>query len=444
MWAHYDKLYVENSKLPGYLRGCPKLTFSHMNPSSTEKMRVKLATQVFSRSVAKGLEYYSSRGASGLQDVKATVDFTLKMNDLFDALNRSHPKEELRQSSKDLRVLASSLHWLNTWERELVSGTISREDFLTESTAEGLRVTILSAIQLSKYLLETCGFNYVLTAKFNQDVLKRFFGIIRQAAGQNEHPSMPTFLQLYNMLSIYSLIKPPKFGNCEVQNANEPQFLALSDFTSAFQVDCEQETKLEELKRKLDGLVDADVECEEAFAHVFTSEGRGLEHFDDGAVLASGTVAFSFPGWRKRDWDALGTVIACEKTGSEESESETGAGVTETREGYCSHTVIRTREQRNLGHDISIPQERWEHLMAQPKDFLFVREAGNAIWGVHNLYNTSITGTPCHRFLHKEGIPPSVEKRALTPRKLDALRRPVFVVVLCWEKLLAKCASQWH
>ncbi|KAL3203075.1 hypothetical protein MRX96_042171 [Rhipicephalus microplus] len=100
--------------------------------------------------------------------------------------------------------------------------------------------------------------------------------------------------------------------------------------------------------------------------------------------------------------------------------------------------------ERNLGHDISIPQERWEHLMAQPKDFLFVREAGNAIWGVHNLYNTSITGTPCHRFLHKEGIPPSVEKRALTPRKLDALRRPVFVVVLCWEKLLAKCASQWH
>ncbi|KAH8037683.1 hypothetical protein HPB51_015728 [Rhipicephalus microplus] len=78
---------------------------------------------------------------------------------------------------------------------------------------------------------------------------------------------------------------------------------------------------------------------------------------------------------------------------------------------------------RNLGHGISIPEERWEHLMAQPKDSLFVREAAKAIWGVHNLYNRSITGTPCRRFLHKEGGPPSVEKRALTPRKLDALRR---------------------
>lgn len=92
-------------------------------------------------------------------------------------------------------------------------------------------MTILSAIDLSKYLLETCGFKYVLTAKFNRDVLERFFGIIRQAAGQNENFSMPTFLQPYNMLSIYSLIRPPKLGNCEVQNANEPQFLALSDFT---------------------------------------------------------------------------------------------------------------------------------------------------------------------------------------------------------------------
>ncbi|KAL3207720.1 hypothetical protein MRX96_039559 [Rhipicephalus microplus] len=56
------------------------------------------------------------------------------------------------------------------------------------------------------------------------------------------------------------------------------------------------------------------------------------------------------------------------------------------------------------------------------EEFPFLREAAKAIWGVHNLYNRSITGTPCRRFLHKEGGPPSVEKRALTPRKLDALR----------------------
>lgn len=35
-------------------------------------------------------------------------------------------------------------------------------------------------------------------------------------------------------------------------------------------------------------------------ATTLAGEVRGLEHFDDGAVLASGTAAFSFPGWRKR------------------------------------------------------------------------------------------------------------------------------------------------
>ncbi|KAH9384312.1 hypothetical protein HPB48_026305 [Haemaphysalis longicornis] len=72
MWAHYEKVYAEDTKLPGYIRGCAKLTFSHMNLSNTEKLRVKLATQVFSRSVAKGLEYYSSGGVSGLQDARCT------------------------------------------------------------------------------------------------------------------------------------------------------------------------------------------------------------------------------------------------------------------------------------------------------------------------------------------------------------------------------------
>ncbi|EEC05046.1 hypothetical protein IscW_ISCW004549, partial [Ixodes scapularis] len=90
-------------------RACPKLTFSHLYPSSTEKMRVKLATQVFSLSVAKGLEFYSNRGTAGLGNVQGTIDFTVRMNNLFDALNRRHPKQGLELGGKDFKVLESSL-----------------------------------------------------------------------------------------------------------------------------------------------------------------------------------------------------------------------------------------------------------------------------------------------------------------------------------------------
>ncbi|KAH9377962.1 hypothetical protein HPB48_015074 [Haemaphysalis longicornis] len=220
-WAHYDKLFVEDGKQPAHLRVCFKITFAHINPTNTENMRVKLATQTFSRNVADGLEFFSARGTDDLQNVKGTVLFTKKFNDLFDALNRNHPKEGITNGSKDLRVLASFLHWLNTWEKEAASGKIARASFLTDQTAEGLRVTVLSTLELSRYLLKSCGFKYVLTGKFNQDVLERFFGIIRHVGGQNEHPSMPTFLQLYNMLSFYSLMKPTEIRNCELQGSQE-------------------------------------------------------------------------------------------------------------------------------------------------------------------------------------------------------------------------------
>ncbi|KAH8025845.1 hypothetical protein HPB51_012877 [Rhipicephalus microplus] len=232
-WAHYDTLFVEDEKNPAYLKVCPKLTYAHVNPTNTLKMRVKLATQVFSRSVAKGLEFYSSRAVPGLCDVTATVDFTQRMNSLFDALNRQVPKEGLKHGCKNFTVLESSLKWLNEWEQMVVDGKIPNTSFLTQSTANGFRVTIMSAFGLSNYLLNECGFTYVLTGKMNQDVLERFFGIIRQAGDQNEHPTMPTFLQLYNMLSVYSLLKPPKFGKC--QTGQEAPCLTLAELTSAFE-----------------------------------------------------------------------------------------------------------------------------------------------------------------------------------------------------------------
>jgi hypothetical protein len=47
----------------------------------------------------------------------------------------------------------------------VVDGQITKNQFLTKSTTEGLRVTILSTIY---YYLLSCGFHYILSNKFNQ------------------------------------------------------------------------------------------------------------------------------------------------------------------------------------------------------------------------------------------------------------------------------------
>jgi len=53
-----------------------------------------------------------------------------------------------------------------------VNKKISKDEYLTQNTADGLRVTIKSTLELSKYLIEQCGFKYILTCKMNQDRLE--------------------------------------------------------------------------------------------------------------------------------------------------------------------------------------------------------------------------------------------------------------------------------
>lgn len=94
-----------------------------------------------------------------------------------------------------------------------------KEMFLTQTTTEGLHVTMFSMLALTEYLLGTFDFKYVLTAKSIMILLK-VFGKTRQAACDNDHPDMLTFLWLYRMLSVYKLLKPPRFGNCEAIEAS--------------------------------------------------------------------------------------------------------------------------------------------------------------------------------------------------------------------------------
>jgi len=52
------------------------------------------------------------------------------------------------------------------------NGFINKNEFLTKATAEGLRISLESTIDLSNYLLNDCNFIYVLNGKLNQDCLE--------------------------------------------------------------------------------------------------------------------------------------------------------------------------------------------------------------------------------------------------------------------------------
>ncbi|KAL1445402.1 hypothetical protein MTO96_045036, partial [Rhipicephalus appendiculatus] len=151
------------------LRVVPKLTKEHVSPDNLRKMNVSLAVQLFSRSTAIGLKVYQRLEEPDLKDCHGTAQFTLMVNNLFDALNVKLPQFGITSSSKEVEVIQEFLDAVNTTEQShIANGTVM---FASQVTMESLRVTISSVRDLVIDLLSK-GARYVLTGKLNQDPLE--------------------------------------------------------------------------------------------------------------------------------------------------------------------------------------------------------------------------------------------------------------------------------
>jgi len=82
-----------------------------------------------------------------------------------------------------------------------------------------------------------------------------FFGTIWQAVGQNDHPSTPNFLQLYKLLSTYSILKPTKSENCTVQDDSPLKpIISMTDLKDIYQP--QKYNLVENLKTKLNNIIE--------------------------------------------------------------------------------------------------------------------------------------------------------------------------------------------
>ncbi|KAH8026343.1 hypothetical protein HPB51_020049 [Rhipicephalus microplus] len=97
---HYRRLQEVDGKQQ--LRVVPKLTKEHVSPDNLRKKNVSLAVELFSRSTAIGLKVYQRLEEPDLKDCHGTAQFTLMVNNLFDALNVKLPKFGITSSSKEV------------------------------------------------------------------------------------------------------------------------------------------------------------------------------------------------------------------------------------------------------------------------------------------------------------------------------------------------------
>lgn len=89
--------------------------------------------------------------------------------------------------------------------------------------------------------------------------------MVQQFSGPNDHLCSATFLQIYNMLCAYSIIKPPKTGNCKILDIDTPK-ISISELKNVFyNTTTERFVKLNNLKQKLDMLAVQETDIDNVF-----------------------------------------------------------------------------------------------------------------------------------------------------------------------------------
>ena len=83
--------------------------------------------------------------------------------------------------------------------------------FLSYQTNEGLQISTYSIIEVTKFLLQM-GMPFVLTDRFNQDVVEEYFGRHRSLGRRNEAPSLYQFGYNSNTIRMQRPV-PPVTGN---------------------------------------------------------------------------------------------------------------------------------------------------------------------------------------------------------------------------------------
>ncbi|XP_071101730.1 uncharacterized protein [Haliotis cracherodii] len=199
-WSHIVRLYEEYVE-PSIYAHAHKLTREHIDLTPFAKMKVNLAAQVLSKTVADALEHLYD------DSVSETVNFIRQMNKFFDCLNTRNLNEADRKRNTNLReyvdrnderltyLTTEFLGYFDAWERAVLNrqGPLTKSQrsrmMLSKQTLHGLRITVQSIVECVRFLLDE-GANFVLTHRFNQDPLEEHFSHYRQKGGANSNPTV--------------------------------------------------------------------------------------------------------------------------------------------------------------------------------------------------------------------------------------------------------------
>ncbi|KAG8227030.1 hypothetical protein J437_LFUL006650 [Ladona fulva] len=95
------------------------------------------------------------------------------------------------------------------------------------------------------------------SAKVKKKQKKIVTSAFEETAGANDHPAAVTFLQLYKLLAVYGVLKPPRSGNCSIKDDIPlTPMIKISDIREIYSEKSSSQSNIQKLKEQLDGLIE--------------------------------------------------------------------------------------------------------------------------------------------------------------------------------------------
>ena len=210
-----------------------KLKLAHIQWRQ-QKMKVNLAAQSFSSSVADAIEYcHTTLKLQQFEGSEATVEFIRVIDRLFDILNSRNPCAKGFKSALSVKNKGAWDPFLDKAHDYILGlkDAFGQPMYTTRRKTGfvGFLLAIKSIKGIFQDFVEPVGapLRYLLTYKLSQDHLELFFGAVRSAGGFNNNPTAQQFTAAYKRLLLRSSIGGGK-GNCQKRDPTDILYL-LSD-----------------------------------------------------------------------------------------------------------------------------------------------------------------------------------------------------------------------
>ena len=201
-WRFIAELYYVQQKSTFHLAN--RLTYNHVYFES-QKMKAKLAIQVFSRSTADAIDYCREKlKLRQFEGSEATTKFLRVFDEAFDILNvankfGSWSKAPLKQHNTGywvdaMETCANYIIGLQELSGRRIVDTGRNIGFVA------FLVNFKSVQSIFFHYVQNGPLHYLLTFKFSQDHLESFFGCIRAKVGCGNNPTVTQFVAAYKKI----------------------------------------------------------------------------------------------------------------------------------------------------------------------------------------------------------------------------------------------------